>query len=265
MFCANCGTKQNEGEKFCPNCGTRFEESLKIEETKDEELSKSETSKLLNTISGRKDVTVQSNKKTLKQSMKPINNELSNLLTNAENGDYKAILRLAIIYEFGLGININKEESNRYYSILKDDYVYQHSFVMLNHHYGVLENKYKVSPEIYYNIKNGVQKNISRKGNAFILDYYIPTRYSSDARYKEFKDLESKVRDYNKNYGFFYSEIIFKAEGLSYLIKGFFERKYNNDSVFKTILKKDSINKENEAEHLFMEINKLSKKLSIEL
>lgn len=25
MFCANCGTKQNEGEKFCPNCGTRFE------------------------------------------------------------------------------------------------------------------------------------------------------------------------------------------------------------------------------------------------
>ena len=28
MFCANCGTKQNEGEKFCPNCGTRFEEPL---------------------------------------------------------------------------------------------------------------------------------------------------------------------------------------------------------------------------------------------
>ena len=25
MFCANCGTKQNEGEFFCPNCGTRFE------------------------------------------------------------------------------------------------------------------------------------------------------------------------------------------------------------------------------------------------
>ena len=25
MFCANCGTKQNEGEKFCPNCGTKFE------------------------------------------------------------------------------------------------------------------------------------------------------------------------------------------------------------------------------------------------
>lgn len=25
MFCANCGTKQNEGEKFCPNCGMKFE------------------------------------------------------------------------------------------------------------------------------------------------------------------------------------------------------------------------------------------------
>lgn len=25
MYCANCGTKQNESEKFCPNCGTRFE------------------------------------------------------------------------------------------------------------------------------------------------------------------------------------------------------------------------------------------------
>jgi uncharacterized membrane protein YvbJ len=28
MFCANCGTKQNEGEKFCPNCGTKFEMTL---------------------------------------------------------------------------------------------------------------------------------------------------------------------------------------------------------------------------------------------
>lgn len=26
MFCAKCGTKQGEGEKFCPTCGTKFEE-----------------------------------------------------------------------------------------------------------------------------------------------------------------------------------------------------------------------------------------------
>ena len=32
MFCANCGTKQNEGEKFCPNCGTRFEEPKIVKE-----------------------------------------------------------------------------------------------------------------------------------------------------------------------------------------------------------------------------------------
>lgn len=25
MFCARCGTKQEEGEKFCPNCGSQFE------------------------------------------------------------------------------------------------------------------------------------------------------------------------------------------------------------------------------------------------
>lgn len=37
MFCANCGTKQNEGEKFCPNCGTKFEiKSLKVEIKKEE-------------------------------------------------------------------------------------------------------------------------------------------------------------------------------------------------------------------------------------
>lgn len=44
MFCANCGTKQNEGEKFCPNCGTRFEEPLKVEEVKAKEVVKPEAS-----------------------------------------------------------------------------------------------------------------------------------------------------------------------------------------------------------------------------
>ena len=45
MFCANCGTKQNEGEKFCPNCGTRFEEPLVVKVTKVEEVSKPEAFK----------------------------------------------------------------------------------------------------------------------------------------------------------------------------------------------------------------------------
>ena len=30
MFCANCGTKQGEGEKFCPNCGAKFEETTVV-------------------------------------------------------------------------------------------------------------------------------------------------------------------------------------------------------------------------------------------
>ena len=45
MFCANCGTKQNEGEQFCPNCGTRFEEPLVVKVTKVEEVSKPEAFK----------------------------------------------------------------------------------------------------------------------------------------------------------------------------------------------------------------------------
>lgn len=56
MFCANCGTKQNEGEKFCPNCGTKFEEPLKVEMTKVEEVSKSETSMPENIVPGTKEV-----------------------------------------------------------------------------------------------------------------------------------------------------------------------------------------------------------------
>lgn len=50
MFCANCGTKQNEGEKFCPNCGTRFEEPLKVKVTKVEEVSKPNASKPENVV-----------------------------------------------------------------------------------------------------------------------------------------------------------------------------------------------------------------------
>lgn len=59
MFCANCGTKQNEGEKFCPNCGTRFEEPLKIEE-----VIKIESFKTVNNAPEKSSTIVQSEKET---------------------------------------------------------------------------------------------------------------------------------------------------------------------------------------------------------
>ena len=67
MFCANCGTKQNEGEKFCPNCGTKFEEPLKVEVSKVEEISKSKATKPKNIAPEKKDVTVKDRSQTTKE------------------------------------------------------------------------------------------------------------------------------------------------------------------------------------------------------
>ena len=67
MFCANCGTKQNEGEKFCPNCGTKFEEPLKVEVSKVEEISKSKALKPKNIAPEIKDVTGKDRSQTTKE------------------------------------------------------------------------------------------------------------------------------------------------------------------------------------------------------
>lgn len=67
MFCANCGTKQNEGEKFCPNCGTKFEEPLKVEEAKVEEISKTEKPKPEDVVPVKIDNKVQIEAQTTKE------------------------------------------------------------------------------------------------------------------------------------------------------------------------------------------------------
>lgn len=69
MFCANCGTKQNEGEKFCPNCGTKFEEPLKVEMNRVEEISKPEASKPKESVPEKNNKTIQSKKDTLEATM----------------------------------------------------------------------------------------------------------------------------------------------------------------------------------------------------
>ena len=67
MFCANCGIKQNEGEKFCPNCGTKFEELLKVEVSKVEEISKPKAPKPKNVALDKNDVTVKNRSQTTKE------------------------------------------------------------------------------------------------------------------------------------------------------------------------------------------------------
>ena len=67
MFCANCGTKQNEGEKFCPNCGTRFEEPLITKEVIKQEV---------------KAVSVDENKPKNDNVHKNIKNEIAKKNTN---------------------------------------------------------------------------------------------------------------------------------------------------------------------------------------
>ena len=87
MFCANCGTKQNEGEKFCPNCGTKFEKPLKVEATRVEEVSKSETSEPENIVPKKNDVTVKIETQTTEEKTVLENEESESIIETGSSND----------------------------------------------------------------------------------------------------------------------------------------------------------------------------------
>lgn len=125
MFCANCGTKQNEGEKFCPNCGTKFEEPLKVEVAKVEEVSKSEKSKPEDVVPVKKDDTVQiENQRTKEEKSVSVINEptttleaeslslVESLHTKGQVPEHKTII---------VGETISKEEAKIEQIILENN------------------------------------------------------------------------------------------------------------------------------------------------
>lgn len=69
MFCANCGTKQIEGDKFCPNCGTKFEATSstngkEVQPKQEKEVASTESSVNNIDVETKSSAPVKSNKKT---------------------------------------------------------------------------------------------------------------------------------------------------------------------------------------------------------
>lgn len=229
MFCANCGTKQNDGEKFCPNCGTKFEESLVTKEVvkQEEKVASVNEDKLQNEIdetksdviasvienisNSKQSVKVEETKKNdvetvvqvkaktkeqktdfvelteqkvnitsivneVKDTTNPIadnissnsiniNDDLSESIVTTQgvtkqsdyviedDGSKEALIRLAIKYEFGLGINVDMAMANKYYSkagIEENDYEAMIIDIDSKTISGITSDKYEVNSTLIF-------------------------------------------------------------------------------------------------------------------
>ena len=83
MFCANCGTKQNEGEKFCPNCGSKFKKNLQNQIEKNIDIPSNNTEKII--ADANENVGINGNKTAIPL-LYGSNIVLDNLISDANNG-----------------------------------------------------------------------------------------------------------------------------------------------------------------------------------
>lgn len=272
MCCANCGTKQNEGEKYCPNCGQKFEcKPLKTEKVSTEVVFKSNEILCVKGIKNINEVQKVITKGWWKLNLSTpevSDEEIKKLVNAAESGDKDAQLRLAIKYEFGLGVDININESEKYYKLIGNEDIFINSFTdeMLyrgEKGMGILENKYKVDPEAYF--KNEIKnfKNVSKKGDIHFR-YYI--EYHSRTVYRI---LEDKIRKYNQDYSGRknHQEITeYSKASFYYLIEGVFQKKYTNVGGLKLLfIDSKDIELEKEAEKSFLEICDLCETIKLKL
>lgn len=203
MFCANCGTKQNEGEKFCPNCGTKFEEPLKVEEAKVEEISKTEKPKPEDVVPVKMDDKVQIEAQTTKEeksfsvqnedyasiiethstkdkgvkveiieqsknrsveekNIDDAKKELNVLILEAENNNIEAQMRLAVKYEFGLGVAVDVDKAQLLYSKIKENIELKSLIPSdINVRTGVVSDSYNIEIISLYHNTRGVDKAFS--------------------------------------------------------------------------------------------------------
>lgn len=325
MFCANCGTKQNEGEKFCPNCGTKFEE-LKIvkeemsvdtskqtlpnqekavlqkgtetiiEEVKvsdvvnKEEVNKENASTPTETIKigGKEECikietaisTIKPKVETVIDNYQPQNklkdtvaiseektnsnfskneaiaakNIVENCSANKSNTtpniiqrepfidekDEISVLKWAIRYEFGLGVAIDINEANKYYSILGNNVINPQLFltdVNTDKQTGIISDKYEISTGTYFDLRPKLERERKVKINKIkemynnIQDYDIKKfkLYIEDiSRHTYSIELDIKLfNNINEKHGFGF--IAFdKNEGL---VEGLFKRKYTKSDM----------------------------------
>lgn len=209
MFCANCGTKQNEGEKYCPSCGRKFEEHSKKEILNDISFSKTSSTKekienfeMTNTCSSINKVsettTKQEEYNKLSGDIISENDsflqELS-ILTN--HNDINSILSWAIKYEYGLGVPLDMDKSYKLYAKIKDTNAVSNLLypMDINEKTGVVSDAYIIERNLVFDSyeyqehqkreRARLQREIQRKRQEFeerfnINDMYNITNPSSD-------------------------------------------------------------------------------------
>lgn len=233
MFCANCGTKQNEGEKYCPSCGRKFEEHSKKEILNDISFSKTSSTKekienfeMTNTCSSINKVsettTKQEEYNKLSGDIISENDsflqELS-ILTN--HNDINSILSWAIKYEYGLGVPLDMDKSYKLYAKIKDTNAVSNLLypMDINEKTGVVSDAYIIERNLVfdsYEYKEHIKRERARRQRERqefeerfnINDMYNITNPSSDIMqfkfYIErsdnfFDNIDGRVRIYNKD------------------------------------------------------------------
>lgn len=131
MFCTKCGNQIKDGFKFCPKCGApAYVEKEKPQgEVKEVEKVSDEVnvnSKSDAALANKKNVNA-SQSKTKETACKSRSESAAKTLIEkeldvkgmkkmAEQGDKDAMLRQAFRYEMGIGVDKNKEKSEKLYS-----------------------------------------------------------------------------------------------------------------------------------------------------
>ena len=116
MFCENCGTKLNEGEKFCPNCGKKNEMPLRKEDKInvgcDQVSKKKVKSKYKSNFPGQDTRATLLEKRTNVNEEKHLSEEMDEMETcNNTVGQMQRAVRL----EFGLGVPVNIKKAKEFY------------------------------------------------------------------------------------------------------------------------------------------------------
>lgn len=162
MFCANCGTKQNEGEKFCPNCGTKFEEPLKVEVNKVEETNIDDDKQELECSDNDTKNTYNDECNNIVLSQKEDNKELNELIREADKNNVEAQMRLAVKYEFGLGVAVDVDKAQLLYSKIKENTELKSLIPSdINVRTGVVSDSYNIEIISLYHNTRGVDRAFS--------------------------------------------------------------------------------------------------------
>lgn len=290
MFCANCGTRQESGEKFCPNCGTKFEVTTEAEESKDSKAKtkKTKTKKIEKVKTEEAKVEKAKTEKTkadkdpkrfipllekIKAEMAFLNDtkyynekDYKGIYYSKEEKEDIAKLRLAIRYEFGLGCPVDAESAEIIYASMKNSNPNPNNFeIYCDDDSGIIGSSGFNNSFIY----DGIDKYMWPKSYYDLItnpDKYIYKKIAPDARTIKFRYI-IKVRPEEElselmdaihfyvwklwRYKEMHTSLSWPTPDRLFVVEGAFKETNANKKVTK------------EAKERFLKICELSKKLSI--